>query len=149
MTAYRVHDRVTLDPVGKSRTKQAFKDEVDINNILRKHEKGLLTDHLNQYEGHYGDFIVAGDFHSHMVLIEEAKTAFMTIPAQIRARFNNDPALFLAFAQDEDNLDQMREMGLAPAERFKPSAEDLPTIDPDAPPQDLLTADTPSSKSPG
>lgn len=121
--AFNPHDRVTADPVGKSRTKQAFKDEVDINEILRKHEKGLLTDHLNEHQGQYGDFIIAGDFHSHMNLIKEAENAFMTIPAEIRAKFNNDPAEFLAFAQDPEKLDEMRKMGLAPPDRPKTPRE--------------------------
>lgn len=114
MSMYRTHNRVTSDPVGQSRTKQAFKDEVDINQILRKHEKGLTVEHLNRYQGQYGDFINAGDYHSDLNKIVEAEVAFLSIPAEIRAVFNNDPAQFLEFAQDPDNLDEMRNMGLAP-----------------------------------
>lgn len=130
---YYPHKRVTSDPDGESRTKQAFKDEVDINNILRKHEKGLLVDHVNKHQGQYGDFIVAGDFHNHMNLISEAQEAFMSIPAEIRANFDHDPAKFLEFAQDADNLDSMIDMGLAPP---KPATDTpaAPTADPTADP---------------
>ena len=37
----------------------------------------------------------------------------MTMPADVRARFNNDPALFVDFCSDEANLDEMRKLGLA------------------------------------
>lgn len=133
--AYTPHERVTSDPHGKSRTKQAFKDEVDINNILRKHEKGLLTDHLNAHQGEYGNFINAPDYHTAMIRIREADESFMTIPAEIRATFDHDPAKFLAFAQDPDNLDAMIDMGLAPAKQQK-DAPDPPAAPPAAPPAD-------------
>lgn len=119
-SAYRPHSRVQNDPGGDSRTKQAFREETDINNILRKHEKGLLVDHLNEHQGQYGDFINAPDYHTALNRIHEADDAFMTIPAEIRARFNNDAAEFLAFAQEPENIDQMREMGLAPPARPEP-----------------------------
>ncbi len=116
-SAYFPHKRVTSDPVGESRTKQSFKAETDINNILRQSDKGLLVTHLNAHEGSYGDFINAPDYHTALNRIHAADTAFMEIPAQIRARFNNDPAQFLDFVQEPDNLEEMREMGLAPAKR--------------------------------
>lgn len=116
-SAYFPHKRVQNDPGGDSRTKQAFREETDINNILRKHEKGLLLDHLNEHQGQYGNFIDAPDYHTALNRIHEAEAAFMTIPAEIRAQFNNDPAQFLAFAQDPENIEEMREMGLAPRER--------------------------------
>jgi len=136
LSAYRPHDRVQNDPGGDSRTKQAFQQETDINNIMRQHEKGLLVDHLNAHRGDYGDFIDAPDYHTALNRIHEADKAFMTIPAHIRAEFNNDPAEFLDFAQNPDNLDDMREMGLAPPER--PGA-DKATQDLDEPDQDAPT----------
>lgn len=116
MSAYRKHDRVHPAIGGKSRTKQAHKDETDINIILRKHEKGLVVDHLNKHQGQYGDFIDAPDYHTALNRIHAADEAFMEIPADIRAEFDNDPAQFLEFVQNPENLPSMREMGLAPHE---------------------------------
>ena len=113
-SAYHEHERVQLHP-GVGMTKQSFAEESNINLIMKKYEKTGLLEHFNQYEGRYGDFINYADYHSSMNLIREADEAFMTIPASVRAKFNNDPAKFLEFAQDEKNIDELIEMGLARA----------------------------------
>ena len=56
MTFYRPHDRVTQPVGGPSRTKQAFKEECDVNNILRKYEKTGLITHVAAYKGRYEIF---------------------------------------------------------------------------------------------
>ncbi len=112
MGMYHPHERVQLDP-GPGRTKQSFSEESNINLIMKKYEKTGMLDHLNQYEGRYGDFIAAPDYHTAMNSIRSAGEMFMQIPATIRAKFDNDPAQFLAFVQNPDNREQMVEMGLA------------------------------------
>lgn len=97
---------------GPGRTKQSFKNECDINVIMAKYVKTGLLDHFQAHKGNYGDFIVAGDYQSHLNAILEADRMFMTLPADIRKKFDNDAAKFLAFAQDESNADAMVEMGL-------------------------------------
>lgn len=134
-SAYHPHDRVTLDASKDGRTKQSFANESNINIIMKKYEKTGLIDHLNQFEGKYGDFIAYQDYHSSMNLIREAGEAFMTIPATVRAKFENDPAKFLEFAQNPENHDELVEMGLA---RPIPSASD-PTPETETPPEDPPT----------
>jgi len=107
------HERVQMHPKGASLTKQAFKKECDINQIMKQYKKNGLLDHLNTHQGNYGSFIGYEDYHSSLNKILEAKDAFYTIPSDIRAKFDNDPSLFIKFAQDEKNYDQMVEMGLA------------------------------------
>ena len=41
-----------------------------------------------------------------------AKTEFESLPAQIRARFQNDPAQLIEFLQDENNRPEAEELGL-------------------------------------
>ncbi len=110
---YFPHKRVQSIPSGKSRTKQSFQKETDINFILAQTEKGLLVTHVNQHEGNYGDFIDAQDYHTSLNLIHDAQASFLSIPASIRAKFDNDPAKFLEFAQNPDNSAELIEMGLA------------------------------------
>lgn len=147
MTQFRVHERVHPPIGGKSMTKQAHKDEADINNILRKHEKGLVVDHLNLHQGQYGDFIDAPDYHTALNRINDANTAFMSVPAEIRARFSNDAAQFLNFVQDPENLAEMREMGLAHPERPE-ALPDAPRSDPPADPSITVPAETPLNPNP-
>lgn len=106
--------RVQFETTGPSMTKQSMSAETDINNIMQRFVDGNAVTHLNKYEGNYGDFTEApGDFHAAMNTVIKATEMFMSIPAQVRAEFRNDPGVFLDFAQDPDNLDRMRELGLA------------------------------------
>lgn len=112
-SAYKEHDRVQMVPAGPSLTKQAFRKECDINQIMKQYARNGLLDHVNTHQGNYGNFIGYEDYHASLNKILEAKDAFYTIPSEIRAKFENDPSLFIKFAQDEENYDQMVEMGLA------------------------------------
>jgi len=109
------------------RTKQSFKDECDVNNIMRKFEKTGLIDHVNNHQGEYGQFIGFDDYHTSLNQIQDAEASFMTIPAKIRAKFDNSAGKFLAFAQNPDNLPKMVEMGLAKARPKTPETPENPT----------------------
>lgn len=110
---YDKHARVTCDPVGESRTKQSFRDETDINAIMKKYEKNAIVEHVNRFDGQYGDFLGAVDYHEAMNIVASANSMFETLPATVRARFDNDPSAFLSFVEDENNAEEMYEMGLA------------------------------------
>ena len=99
---------------GETMTQQHMAEATDINNIMKRYEKDGIIDHVNQYQGEYGDFTVMPDFHTAMNKIIDAQEMFLTLPASIRDKFGNDPGAFVEFASDENNLDAMRELGLAP-----------------------------------
>lgn len=113
---------------GESMTKQSFKDECDINNIMKRYEKDLLLEHVNRFQGRFGDFTGAVEYHEACNIVMRAEEMFMALPATVRARFENDPAAFLAFATDEKNKEELYNMGLA----IRPKASDNPP--PPAPP---------------
>ena len=48
--------------------------------------------------------------------------AFMAMPADVRARFNNDPISFMDFCSKAENLDEMRKLGLAVPKKEEPAA---------------------------
>lgn len=137
MGFYRPHRRVQqdntyLDPVtGKreqmpSMTKQEFQYECDINNVIKSFSATGMFKHVsaNAGLGAYQDLPDAFDFQASLHEVQKAKEAFMTLPAKLRSRFGNDPADFLAFAQDPKNLDEMRTLGLAkPAPPAPPPVE--------------------------
>lgn len=104
-----------------SLTKQSFKDECDVNNVLKRYrETGLFPTDMGP--GMYGDFSEVTDFQSAFEAIQEANAAFASLPANIRDYFKNDPATFIAFAEDPNNLDAMVDMGLA-TKRLKTDSE--------------------------
>lgn len=99
---------------GPSLTRQEFAEECDINTIMQRYD-GYLSDPMRSMrEPRYVDFAdMPQDLMGFMRLQQEAADAFMTLPAQVRKEFENDPIQFVAFAADPGNLEQMREWGLA------------------------------------
>lgn len=120
-TAYSPHKRVQITfPPGSGRAQQSFADECDINNVMRRYEKTGILDHVNKYQGDYGDFTHAQDYQTSIEQVRAAQEAFDSLPAAIRNRFGNSPGEFLAFVEDEENEDEMRTMGLLPPREKEP-----------------------------
>lgn len=111
---------VVFDP-DEGVTQQSFKDECDVNNILKKFERTGMLEHAARFSGEYGDFITADDYHGYMNKVVEAQQMFEQLPAAWRKRFGNDPASFLEFMDNPENEAEMRELGMLPAE---PAADD-------------------------
>lgn len=128
--------RVQLKCDDKSRTMQSEKQNCDINYILKKHAMQGIDIHKENLEanaGRYGDFIAAPEYHDAMNQILDAQNSFMELPSDVRRTFENDPAQFLAFAQDPENFDQMVEMGLADhaIEEKDPFEKEQPKVEPE------------------
>jgi len=109
-----------------SRTKQSFADEADINTIVRQFGlTGKLPDDLRPAT--YGDFQGVFDFHSAMNSVALANEEFERLPSAIRYRFHNDPQAFVEYCSNPENLDGMREMGLAV--KLNPDTEAMALVD--------------------
>lgn len=111
-TAYgeRQPVRLAFDP-STSRTKQSFKDECDVNNIMARFQRTGIVEFAQRFQARYGD-VRGVDFASAMNVIAEAREMFAAMPAKLRDRFGNDPARFLEFVQDPENRDEARKLGL-------------------------------------
>lgn len=94
-----------------SLAQQHFKEECDINTIL---ERFNITGMLPQVplSPRYGDFTGIGDYHTALNRVIAAQDEFEALPAQIRARFDNDPANLIEFLNDEANRPEAEELGL-------------------------------------
>lgn len=100
---------------GPSVTKQEFKDEADINVLYARYKKtGLINQ--RQVKPLEIDFEGVFDFAGALQQVNEAKRAFMSVPAAVRARFGNDPGAFVNYCMDKGNLADLRKWGLAPEE---------------------------------
>jgi len=99
---------------------QHFKEECDINTILYKFNvTGLLPE--APLSPRYGDFTGIGDYHTALNRVIAAQDEFDALPAQIRARFENDPAKLIEFLDDDANRPEAEELGLV----GKAAAEDV------------------------
>lgn len=96
----------------KTMTQQQFKEQCDVNHIVAKYKKtGELT-HVARTNGVYADLSKITDYHTMVNQIQEAQNAFMTLPASVRLRFQNDPGALLAFMQDPKNYEEGVKLGL-------------------------------------
>ena len=97
---------------GPSRTKQSEAEEADINTIVRRFNlTGQMPTNIRTPQ--YGDFDGIESFQDAMDRVRQAQENFMLIPAEIRAKFGNDPGAFVEYATNPDNLPELRKMGLA------------------------------------
>lgn len=93
-------------------TQQEFKEEVDINRIMKKALLGAEFP-ADVKVGSYGDFYDAPTFQQAMEIQSQAREQFEALPAQVRERFANDPAKFLAWVHDpKTTLEEANELGL-------------------------------------
>lgn len=94
-----------------SLAQQHFKEECDINTILEKFNiTGLMPE--SPLSPRYGDFTGISDYHTAMNRVIAAQDEFEALPAQIRARFGNDPAQLIEFLENSDNRPEAEELGL-------------------------------------
>lgn len=108
--AYGVKRRVRMYFPEQGVTKQSFKDECDINNIMRRFEAtGELP--FNQRPMLFGD-VPAIDFQGAMSIVVDARERFHALPSEIRDRFANDPQRLITFLQDEKNRPEAEALGL-------------------------------------
>lgn len=87
---------------------QSQADEADINVIVKRFGiTGQLPQSIRIPE--YGDFTGVGNFQAAMEYVAGAQSAFMELPAALRAEFNNDPGEFLAYVSDPLNAEAVRD----------------------------------------
>jgi len=116
-----VSQETGLECKDPSLAQQHMKDECDINVLV---ERFGVTGQLPQtpLEPSYGDFSGVCDYHTALNAIKAADTAFMGLPAQLRAKFDHDPNALLQFLQNEQNRDEAIMLGLIDG---KPVAEPI------------------------
>lgn len=120
---YDTHARDGISFSGKGRTKQSFRDECDINSVMRRWEKTGQLHPLQRYPPQYGDFTNVDDYQAAVNQVQQAEDAFMALPSRVRSRFGNDPAELLRFMADSANQAEAEKLGLVdPAPKPDPKA---------------------------
>lgn len=96
----------------KPKTKQSFAKECNINTIVNKYQKTGMLPCVDG--GMYGDFSNVADFQIQRNRINAVTAFFKSLPAEVRAKFNHDPALMLGFAQNPANYEEAVKLCLIP-----------------------------------
>lgn len=115
--AVRPHERVVTDCGSQSRTRQEFKKECDVNELMRRYQKTGILPSGGSKEPRFLDCVDVPNFQEAMQLFIDAEAAFMRLPALVRRDFDNDAEKFVVFAQNADNVGKLREWGLAAPEK--------------------------------
>jgi len=104
-------DASGLDTGPDSMTQQSFAEECDINTIVRRFGlTGELPSGVRMPT--YGDFTGVRDFHDAANAIAMANESFAALPAEVRARFQNDPGAFVDFCSLEANRAEAERLGM-------------------------------------
>ena len=108
---------VCSDP---SRTQQQFKDEADINVIVRRFAD--CPDFVNPMDVRsrrspvFGDFSNLGTFQEQQDNVNAVVDYFESLPSSLRAQFRNSPGLFAEFASNPENISALQKLGLLPVD---------------------------------
>lgn len=96
---------------------QSFAESTDIHAILRRFENGEV-DVLEKVQGFYGDITeMPHTYAEALQRIADSEKVFMSLPVDVRAKFNHSFSEFLAASQDADFLDRI---GLKPDAQTEP-----------------------------
>ena len=91
-------------------TKQSFKDQTDINKILKKAQTRNTIAHLQKYPAMvYGEF-TGYDLQESMRLIDKANAIFADAPSEVRNEFGNNALKFAEFVSNPANIDRLPEL---------------------------------------
>lgn len=103
--------KVRLECKDVSLARQSEAARCDINVIVKQFQRGEAV-YLNSNPGLFLDISEMGDYREALEQVESANKFFMAIPADVRAKFKNDPAEFLDFVSNPGNRDALKELGL-------------------------------------
>lgn len=92
---------------------QHMRDECDINTLVKRFARTGIPEGPATWPTD-ADFDEIFDFQSAMNVVVAGKLAFSKLPAAARDRFKNDPAVFLEYIGDSNNLLDAENLGLVP-----------------------------------
>lgn len=105
-----------------SLAQQQFAKEADINVLIDRYKKtgsfyNPLVAASTPRTPQFSDlFAVPSDMTEQLAIIQNVQSLFASLPAKVRDSFGNDPAAFVAWAQDESNFAALNKMfpGVSP-----------------------------------
>lgn len=115
--------KMTLVNKEPSLTIQSEKDACDLNKIMERFNRTGVMTNIRTKPLQFGGFQSQDDYHQTMIRIQEAEDAFMELPAQTRARFDNDLGKLVDFMGNPENRAEAIKLGLMTAHEVQPVQE--------------------------
>lgn len=118
-----------------SRTKQSELEASDINNIMARYATTGVITHLASGQPLYGDFTEVEDYQACLEKVMSAEERFLSLPSDIRKKFDYDPQKMVEFILNPDNKEECVKYGFItgdvannpPAPAPAPAPLDVPT----------------------
>lgn len=100
-----------------SKTQQQFKEQCDVNYIMKKYKLTGEVTHLNRRTplnngSEELDLTSIPSYQDSLHIVIQAQNAFQNLNSDIRKRFGNDPHEYIQFLQDPKNDDEAVKLGL-------------------------------------
>lgn len=94
----------------EGKTRQEFKAESDINNLMKRGEAAIVPQ-LRE-GGFFADISNIGPLHDCLEKVRRAGEIFAALPAQVRAAFDNRPELLTEAFDSPEGLTKLRDLGI-------------------------------------
>lgn len=95
----------------RTRVQQQFKEECDINNIVDRFTKTGQAPGATK-QPFFADLTVVDGLQDALHKVDNARKSFASMPAKVRAKFENNPANIEPWLMDPANTAEARELGL-------------------------------------
>lgn len=122
-------DASALTCLDKSLAVQEMTDDCDINRIVETWVKTGIAPQ-SSLEALSGDFSQVDDYRTMLDKINRAKREFMTLDADTRSYFKNDPANLISALDDPTQTSKLIEFGIKKA---PPAPVSVPAVDAGSP----------------
>lgn len=119
-SAYGPKVRIVANHKADGRTKQSFREESEIKNIIKRYQRTGLLDFKNEHAASYGEFS-SMDFHEAMNIVVRGTEMFSDLPSDVRKKLKNDPAEFVDVVTNPARQAEAQALGLIKAPATKPS----------------------------
>lgn len=103
----RRYPRLQTEIIGKSLTQQEYKEECDVNNVIRRYQLTGDVNLFNRTEGQYIDVSDVKDFQESMNIVRQAQQTFEALPAKVRAELANNPENLLKLVEQVEQGDEI------------------------------------------
>lgn len=126
-----------------SLTQQQFKDECEIESLLKAHNLSQVMGIINNHDQQplYGDVSEIPDFHVSQNHLARATEYFEGLPSDVRSRFNNSLSEFLTMLNNPSAREALTEMGVLKkaADKVADMAGEQPVVPPVADKQPIVS----------
>lgn len=115
-------------------TEQNHKTQVDVNYIVSSRGVDRIAETTKLADLTF-DANPYNDFQEMMEMVAKGKSAFASLPAQVRDEFKNDPARYLDYIRNPENHDEMVKRGWAEPKPAAPAPVEVIITNPEPTPE--------------